>query len=104
MVNFKGSVWFAMMLCFFAWIKRGCLKLGNRFHLIDDLYKKHLLTNDGTQVFFVELSQWGFSKNQFETAPIVAIIIEMSPYLYHSRDFSFSSSSKKSQGYTKDML
>lgn len=33
-----------------------------KFHLADDLYKKHLLTNSGMQVFFVELSQENFSK------------------------------------------
>ena len=31
--------------------------------------QKHLLANSGMQVFFVELLQKNFLKNQFETAP-----------------------------------
>lgn len=43
------------------------------FHSSDNLYKKHLLTNSGMQVFF-ELSQEDFLKNKFEIAPLIMIL------------------------------
>ncbi len=57
------------------------LKLMDNCHWIDNLYKKHLLTNAVCKRFFVKLSQWNSLKGQFETANVNSSDFELLIFL-----------------------